>query len=181
MTKLVAICCLLTARVAFADEDTSVTSRATATEGAKGLAFSVPSGGGPTFGFAYFTSDSAAIHVDVGLSLSSQAAPMGGDRANTGGFSVEAGYRMYKPIAGKLTTFFQPSVYLAKQPGIDFGDALSAAVTAGFGVEYWVTPQWTFSGSTGVALQAKNNPMGSFKDISLTTGTSALAVSFYWM
>lgn len=180
MTKLVAICCLLTARVALAD-DAAISARATASEGAKGLAFSVPSGGGPTFGFAYFTSDAAAIHVDVGLSLSSQEPAMGADRVNTGGFSVEAGYRMYKPIAGKLTTFIQPSVYLAKEPGVDFGDALSAAVTAGFGIEYWVTPQWTFSGSTGVALQAKHNAMGSFKDITLTTGTSALAVSFYWM
>ena len=173
-----ALCWLLIARAALADE-TSVTARTTPEAGAKGLSFAVPSGGGPTLGFAYFLVDDAAVRVDIGLALQSQASPMG-DRANTGGFSIESGYRIYKPIVGKLTWFIQPSLYFAKSPGVDFGDALSAAVTAGLGVEYWITPQWSFSGSTGVALEAKSSMMGSFKDISLTTGTSALAASFYW-
>lgn len=155
------------------------TARVTPDAGAKGLTFSVPSGGGPTFGVAYFMSDSASLRVDVGLALQSQP-QMTGDRTNTGGFSIETGYRMYRPMVGKMSVFLQPSVYLAKTPGVDFGDALSAAFTASFGVEYWLSPQWSLSGSTGLALQAKADMTGSFGTISLTTGTSALSASFYW-
>jgi len=159
---------------------TATAATVTAGQGAKGLAFSVPSGGGPTFGGAYFLRDNAALRLDLGLEISSKETMPGGDRQTSAGISVELGYRMYKGLAGKLTTFVQPSAYLAKSPGVDMGDALSAAVTAAFGVEYWFSPQWSVSGATGVALQARANAMGSFKDISLTSGTTSLTAAFYW-
>jgi hypothetical protein len=183
MKRVVVLTCMLVGPTAFAQPDTSVVETAphdTAGFGAKGLTFSVPSGGGPTFGFAYFISDSASVRVDFGLALESQTGMMGGDRANTAGFSIEAGYRAYKPIVGKLTAFLQPSLYLAKTPGVDWDNAMSAALTAGFGVEYWITPQLSVSGSTGLALQAKSDMTSSFNTFTLTTGTSALSASFYW-
>jgi hypothetical protein len=187
MKTIAVVLSSLVARAAFAEPDVPAPSsapplaevaHATAEQGSKGLSFSVPSGGGPTFGFAYMVASDASIRVDVGLAVQSE--PGMGERANTAGFSIETGYRMYKPIVGRLTSFLQPSVYLAKTPGVDFGNALTAAITAGFGIEYWITPQWSVSGTTGVALQAKSDMTSSFNVISLTTGTSALSASFYW-
>lgn len=145
-------------------------------KGTKGLFFAVPSGGGPTFGAGYFLSADAQLRFEFGLSLSTREDPATGDRANQGGFSLEALYRMYKPVVGKLTWFIQPGLFVSKTPGIDFGDALNLALTGALGVEYWFGNQWSLSGSTGVALQFQNK----FKDVIFTTGTSALQINFYW-
>ena len=151
-------------------------------KGTTGLSFAIPAGGGPTYGMTKFLAADRALRFDVGLAIGSQAPPGGvGDRANTFGFSVEVGYRMYKPMAGKLTGFLQPGVFLSKAPGVDIGEALSAALTGGIGVEYWLTHQWTIAGLTGVALQFLAGGGDSFSNnITLTTGTSALMTSFYW-
>lgn len=139
-----------------------------------GLSFGIPSGGGGTFGMAYFLDSVSALRFDVGLVLSSIE---GVERDNTFGLSADVNYRMYKELAGKVYMFIQVGGFLGIAANdADFGQRLSLAGTGGIGVEYLLTPQFTISGTTGGSLVIANE----FKNYTLSTGTSALFVNWYW-
>jgi hypothetical protein len=168
----------VTPPVAAATGDSGATKGAFV-KGGMGLQFAFPSGGAPTLGLTYFLNDKAAVNVNFGLLLASIAPGGGADRANSGGFSLEAQYRMYTR-KGSVATYLAPGIFFSKDPGIDFGDALGAALTFGLGAEFFLWDQFSLGGVTGVALSLENGADGSFKDIVFSTGTSLLYASFYW-
>ncbi len=137
--------------------------------GRKGIAFGVPSGGGPTIGFAYNLSDQASIRLDLGLDI--QFAP----KAQFG-LSVEAGYRMYLPRIGNLSPFLQPGVFIAKPAADTTFKAISFALSGGVGAEYFFAQQFSISGITGLSLLTT----GSFTAVRIATGTTAVFANFYF-
>lgn len=143
--------------------------------GTKGLSFVVPTGGAPTVGLTYFLDPMTALRIDFGLAITSIDGPV--ERDSDFGFSIEAGYRMYREVSGKVAVFLQPSLFISEATGDgDFAQLLTVGATGALGTEYWLTEQWTLGGSIGAALLFSNE----FSDISLTTGTSSLFTSFYW-
>lgn len=143
--------------------------------GTMGLSFGVPSGGGGTFGMAYFLDPNAALRFDVGLVLSSVDDGM--DRNTDFGISADVNYRMYRQLVDKVYMFLQFGGFVGIAANdLDFAQRLSLAGTGGIGVEYLFTPQWTISGTTGGSLTISNE----FKNFNLSTGTSALFMNWYW-
>ena len=139
-------------------------------EGTKGLFFGVPSGGGSTFGMAYFLDPMAALRLEAGLGLTK---PDGGTR----NWLFARRHRMYKKVVDKVHVFYQAGAFIGATKGSgDFGGRFQLALTGGIGVEYAFTPQWTVSGVTGGSLAFSQK----FKQIDLSTGTSVLYVNWYW-
>ena len=171
LRKLALALVVLVPSAALAEEAASTEAKPAIGKEVKGLSFGLPAGGGPTAGLTYFLDSKSAIRADVGLNI-----PVQPDFGFN--LSVEGGYRMYMPNAGRLYPFLQPGAFIRSDAGKDFFDtaALTIALTGGIGAEYFFTERFSVSGQTGLALAFANE----FDDIALTTGTSALFANFYW-
>ena len=92
-------------------------------------------------------------------------------------FSVEVGYRMYMVQAGRLHGFLQPGIFLNR-----VGRASRIAASAGIGAEYVLLEHMTIAAATGLSFQIGNlgGPAGSDVDVKIATGTTSLAINFYF-
>jgi hypothetical protein len=137
--------------------------------GDKGLVVGLPAGGGPTVGFSYLLSSSAAVEANIGLGLQFTT-PSAFD------FSVELGYRKYLGRVGsRLFPFFQPGVFFSHANSVG-----EVALEAGVGVEYFLLEHFSIAAATGLALQFTNLGGNGSAGVSLTTGTTGLFADFYF-
>lgn len=138
-----------------------------------GISVGFPTGGAPTAGLTYFFSDTFATKFDVGLDIGKSAS----DAKAVGGFSLEAGFKIYFAKFGNLSPFAQPGVFLARRalPG-DFFPAFVFQANGGLGAEYFFNDHLAFSAVTGLGIRIADD----FETIKLTTGTSAIFASLYW-
>ncbi len=139
------------------------------TAGQKGLNFGLPAGGGPTIGFSYLLSRTAALEVNLGLGLQMTA-------PTAFNFSIELGYRAYfARIGDRLFPFFQPAFFLNRAGGVE-----EIALEAGIGVEYFLLEHFSVAGATGLAFQIGNLGGDGGASVALNTGTTALYANFYF-
>jgi hypothetical protein len=135
------------------------------------VSFAVPGGGGALVGGKYFNSAKTAIGIDFGYAIT---IPDKGD--NTGGFTIIPSYTYYLTTVDRLLTFVKGAINITKIPGIDFGDAITLDLGGFFGVEFFITPEFSLSGELGVAINFRNK----MKDITSQAGTGALFAQFYF-
>jgi len=136
----------------------------------KVLSFALPTGGGALIGGTYFLSDTNAVHLDFGYSVT---IPDGGE--NTGGFTVIPAIIHYLN-RDRMATFVKGALNLTKAAGVSFGDGLTADLGGFFGVEFFILPQISVSGEIGVAINFRDK----FKTITSQAGTGALFANFYF-
>jgi hypothetical protein len=139
--------------------------------GTMGLSFAVPSGGGTTFGIAYF------LAPDTSLRLETEFTFVGFDDVAVG-LSVFAGYRMYKKMVGALHTYLEPFAFIGISDFGEAGDVLELGLGAAIGVEYMFTERFSISGGTG-GLLAIGPGFDPFV-LSISTVKTNLFANFYW-
>jgi hypothetical protein len=140
----------------------------------EGLAVAEPI---PTVNVLYFMSDKAAVDLIGGINLHDEqtvdATTMMTTSTTVFGFSLGAGYRMYKHD-GKMHSFVEPSVALFMG---DTSRSQTFGLRGGFqyGLERLLTDWMSLSGAIGGAIIATNK----FDDIQLVP-TANLAATFYF-
>jgi hypothetical protein len=108
------------------------------------------------------------VHTDV-------ADPMTGDKT-TFGVDLFAGYRMYKPMKGKLHPYLEPAIHFGIPSFSHAGDTMVLGVGAMFGVNYEIIPQFTLGTGIGAGLNFSNK----FKDINFGLITASITAGFWW-
>src|SRR5207245_1017140 len=111
----------------------------------------------PTIDILYFTDDKTAFDLIVGVNLHKEqivsgAPPMATD-TTVFGFTIGAGYRMYKH-KDKLHTFIEPQVVLEVPDTSDVGQFLSLQINGLFGVERSIADWVSVGGAIGGGLAA---------------------------
>ncbi len=153
-------------------------------KGTKGIATAFPTGGDVVANVIYFLDADTALDVGLGLTLATggggAADPMdpaaaGGDDTVIG-FSVRAGYRMLKPLSGRIRPYLEPQVILGVDSISELGDTLSFGAGAQLGVELMLLDQFTLGTGVGAALTTSE----SFDSIALGLNTANITASFYW-
>lgn len=132
----------------------------------------------PTINGLYFLTEKAAIDVVAGVLVhktrfyDNSMPPVAHDDTNFG-FSLGAGYRMYKHTA-KFHTFIEPQAVLA---WANVSDTATLELSGLFmvGAEAMFTEWASLAGSIGGGITAN----GKFEDIKVATNAN-LAVNLYW-
>lgn len=151
--------------------------------GTLGINTTFPTGGnGAAADIVYFLDPNAALDLSLGINLAvtgDSVDPITGQPVEDGtvfGLSIGAGYRMYKPLSGRIRPFLEPGVVLAIADFSEAGDTLALAAFATLGVELQVTDQFTLGTGVGGALSFED----SFETIRLGLNTASIFAGFYW-
>jgi hypothetical protein len=140
-------------------------------KGGYSVAFAVPGGGGALVGGKYYLAKNAAVGLDFGYAIT---IPDAGD--STGGFTLLPSYTYYLMTDDRLVTFVKGALNITKLQGVDFGDAITLDLGGFFGVEFFVTPEFSLAGEMGIALNFRNK----FKDVTSQAGTGSLFAQFFF-
>jgi hypothetical protein len=169
------------------DATEETTTETTETTAEPAAASSEPVEGGAAGGHQYgieaslnSAADEGAVHLlytlggnylDVGLGFAVVSA------AETGwNLELELGYRLMRPLAGRVQPYIKPLVLLSIA---DEGDTvLGFGVGGAFGVDYELFPQFTLGTEIGAAVQWEDTD----PDATITFGlvTAALKATFWW-
>ncbi len=147
--------------------------------GTKGIETSFPTGGDAAHAdFLWGLNDKALLDLGIGVSFNKSPADpvLMTPSATIFGFDFIAGYRMYKPMSGKVRPYLEPAVHLGISDFKHAGDTVQLGVAALMGVEYEVVPQITL----GVGVGADLNFSQKFKAINFGLFTSSVNITFWW-
>ncbi len=170
MASRLTVCALVSVCLVFAAGATLAQDNGIA-QGKKNVAFAVPGGGGALVGGKYFLSASSALGLDVGYSVT---IPEHGD--STGGFTLLPSYTWYLTTQGRLLTFLKGALNITKIQGVDFSDALTLDIGGFFGVEFFVTKEFSLAGELGLAINFRND----FETVTSQAGTGSLFAQFFF-
>jgi hypothetical protein len=141
-----------------------------AAPGTKGIGFSFPNGGGATISGQYFLTKNSAARVNLGFAL--VRTDNGTTSDSTFNFTAEAAYRMYCHKVSSVAVFLAPSIFYSRSATAPSSGGPGASV----GAEYFFNSNLSFGVNAGLNLLFSN----SFKNINLSTGTSAITGTLYW-
>lgn len=96
------------------------------------------------------------------------------------GVDLGVGYRMYKPMKGKIRPYLEPFGNLSIGSFADAGPTLTLAVGALMGVDYQLWEQFTLGTGIGAVLVFDNDGTDPFKVIDFGLVTSPIIATFWW-
>ena len=130
----------------------------------------------PVANALYFLDPNTALNLALGISLSSVEAPPPEDRTTVFGILLGAGYRMYKPLSGRVRPFLEPGGAFSIANFDEAGETMALNLYAVMGVEFVVVDQFTLGTGVGATLTFANE----FKNISFGLITNPIIATIYW-
>jgi hypothetical protein len=119
------------------------------------------------------------LDVSLGVDFSKtpdQAGPPAVEGKTAFGVDIGVGYRMVKPMKGKLSPYLEPAVTLGISDFANAGDTIALSVGATMGVTYEVIPQFTLGTGIGGGLLFADK----FKTINFGLFTTSITAGFWW-
>lgn len=137
-----------------------------------------------TANFLYGLNEKAYLDLQIGINFA-KSPEVAGPPASGGtvfGIDLGIGYRMYKPMSGKVRPYLEPMVRLAIDDFSEAGGTLFFGLGAAMGVDYQVWDQFTLGGMIGGALGFDGSGPGGdpFKVISFGLFSAGINATFWW-
>jgi hypothetical protein len=92
------------------------------------------------------------------------------------GVDLGLGYRMYKPVKGKIRPYLEPAVFFGIDDFSAAGDTMFLALAALMGVDYALMDQFTLGVGVGAGLSFTQK----FKAIDFGLFTTSINATFWW-
>ena len=112
--------------------------------------------------------------ANTGDSVDSMGNPIEG--ATSFGLALGVGYRMYKPMKGKVRPYLEPSISLQAADIGEISDELGLALGALMGIDYALWEQFTIGAGVGARL----NMLNAFDSTSFNLFTADINATFWW-
>lgn len=149
-------------------------------KGTKGIATAFPTGGDVVANVIYFRDAKTALNLGIGLTVAkgggSDDPMMPASDDTVIGFSLRAGYRMLKPLSGRIRPYLEPQIIAGVDNLSEAADTLSLGAGAQLGVELMLMDQFTLGTGVGAALTTNQ----TFDSIALGLNTASITATFYW-
>jgi hypothetical protein len=146
-------------------------------KGTMGIGTTFPTGGAPFANAVWMASESVGYEVFLGFDFvhTDEEDPITGN-TDTVGALLGFGYRMYKPLSGRVRPYIEPALVLSIPDFSEAGDTISVGVAGLMGVEVEVVPQFSLGTGIGATLDFTNK----FKDIDFGLLTLAFNGTIWW-
>lgn len=153
--------------------------------GSHGISFSLPSGGGASFGIRKMLSASTNGGIDLSLGVNHAKTETGGvsNSATTTSVSVRPGARLYHASAGPVAPFLHLYGLVSYVNGPNDMWTLGGGAGVGVGAEWFPLEHMSISGYTGLdaMVEHEHDTGGTTADQTvLRAATSGLSLNLYF-
>jgi len=120
------------------------------------------------------------LDLTVAFDLNNTSPEMG-EGSTTWAFLVGAGYRLYRPLAGRIHPYIEPAVafgYSNAEVQGQIGSPLTILASGALGFDFGLFDQFTLGAQVGAGLRFVTGDGGSVIDFGLFT--SSINATFWW-
>jgi hypothetical protein len=143
-----------------------------------GIATAFPTGGdGGAANILYGLGGENWLDLRLGVNFSkSEEDPVTMTGGTAFGIDLGVGYRMYKPVKGKIRPYLEPAVFFSIDDFSAAGDTMALSLAALMGVDYALMDQFTLGVGVGAFLAFNDK----FKTIDFGLFTTSITATFWW-
>jgi hypothetical protein len=118
------------------------------------------------------------LDLSIGVDLTKLPDPLDpmADAEVVFGFELGAGYRMYKPMKGRIRPFLEPFLVFGAADVSNFADVMQLTVGAMMGFDYQLMDQFTLGAGIGAAAAFQNK----FKEFDIGLFTASINATWWW-